>query len=118
MNKIIGTKIDINKAIDNLRIRLRMFKNNELSKELKINKATFNGWVARGSGDFLSVIIAYCKEKNISTDEIFSENILDYREKKGYERGLVEGKKRGEPPHNLHPSPRSARQPAGESSRH
>jgi hypothetical protein len=52
MHKIIGTEIDINKAIDNLRILLKMFKNKELAKELNVNIATFNGWVTRGSGDF------------------------------------------------------------------
>jgi hypothetical protein len=98
MHKIIGTEIDINKAIDNLRILLKMFKNKELAKELNVNIATFNGWVTRGSGDFSNVIIAYCKEKKISIDEIFSDDIVSYKEKKAYEKGFIDGKERAAPP--------------------
>jgi hypothetical protein len=93
MNKITGMEIDINKIIDNLRIRLKLFKNSELSEELGVNIATFNGWVGRGSGDFFKVVLSYCKKNNISVDEILSDDILAYREKIGYERGLCDDKR-------------------------
>jgi hypothetical protein len=76
MKKIIGMEIDIHKVIANLKILLRIFDDNDLATELKVNKDTFYGWINRSGGDWLKVIITYCREKKLDMDAVFSDDVV------------------------------------------
>lgn len=90
MFKIAGTKIDYEKVITNLMICLKTFKYNKLAEKLHVAESTFGSWKNRGAGDWVEPIIAFCKENNISIDEIFSDDIVKFREEKARREGNKE----------------------------